>query len=659
MNQDFALLHLRREDMTVKHFHLFGGAGFGARGFQSAHVRVGTLRAKMECLGGIDYDASACRAFEQFVGVPETHLDLFSRDQYIAYHGKEPPKSWRPARPEDIRRAAGGQTPDIVFTSPPCRGFSGLLSAANAKSLKYQALNELTVRGIELALRAWADDPVPLFLLENVPRIEQRGGFLLDQIEYWLRFYGYATVGFPHNCGELGGLAQNRRRFLLVARHREKVPPYLYEPPKRRVRGVGEVLKHLPPPDSKAGGRMHRLPSLEWQTWVRLAFVEAGKDWRSLRRLEVKDGVLRDFVLLPENTSWVPGVLGVKSWDEPSSTVTGRSSPSTGAFAVADPGMPSQFSKRTGRENGYGQYGVKRWEDPAATITAHAGEPGSGPFGVADPRLEAYGTHSGKLHVTEWDSPARTVTTSDRVGSGAQCVQDPRPSSSWAGQGKYRVTAFDEPAGTVLSTNTGVGAFAVADPGFDGARTPFNNVFRVVRWDEASQAVTGGATPTSGGQAVADPMPYAWKDGKRDYATGGHYGVVRWEDPSVTVTGHAEGDRGRFSVADGRGPYSPKDRPKQSPVIIAEDGTWHRPMSTLELAALQGAPWEVFAENPLQGTDTENRMHIGNGVPVTAAQTIAEEMVLTLLLARAGVSERIDDGSIWVRQASIALSLDL
>ena len=49
----------------------------------------------------------------------------------------------------------------------------------------------------------------------------------------------------------------------------------------------------------------------------------------------------------------------------------------------------------------------------------------------------------------------------------------------------------------------------------------------------------------------------------------------------------------------------------------------------------------------------------GNGVPVTAAQTIAEEMVLTLLLARAGVSERIDDGSIWVRQTSIALSLDL
>ena len=612
-------LRLRREDMHVRHFHLFGGAGFGARGFQQAHVRLGTLRARMECLGGVDSDPSACAAFKQLVGVEETCLDLFDRDQYRAWHGKEPPKGWREATPMDIRAAAQFETPDIVFTSPPCRGFSGLLNPTSAKSAKYQALNQLTIRGMKLCLDAWANDPVPLLIMENVPRIESRGGFLLDQIEYWLNRHGYVMAGFPHNCGELGGLAQNRNRFLLVARHVEKVPPYLYEPPRRRVRGVGEVLGPMPAPDSAAGGPMHRLPRLQWQTWVRLAFVEAGKDWRSLRRLRVQDGVLQDFALVPPGTSWYPGVLGVKGWRDPSATVTGRSAPTTGAFAVADVRTPNWRSERTGRESAYKQYGVLNWDEPAHTVTASAGEPGAGPFSVPDPRVEGYGSYSGKMRVERWEGAAHTVTTSDRVGSGALSVQDP----SIRG------------------------------------RTPFNNVYRVVRWDEASQAVTAGTGPTAGGQAVADPMPPLWRDGRSNFETGGHYGVVHMDEPSPTVVGKAKHDRGKFSVADDRAPYAPKDRPKKTPIIIAEDGTWHRPMSTLELAALQGAPWEVFVDRPFRQSDSKNREHIGNGVPVAAAQAVAEEMVMTLLLARAGVQERIDEGDIWVKQASLAISLDL
>ena len=46
-------------------------------------------------------------------------------------------------------------------------------------------------------------------------------------------------------------------------------------------------------------GPMHRTPRLQWRTWVRLAFVEAGKDWRSLERLRVRDGVLADYLILP------------------------------------------------------------------------------------------------------------------------------------------------------------------------------------------------------------------------------------------------------------------------------------------------------------------------------------------------------------------------
>jgi hypothetical protein len=55
---------------------------------------------------------------------------------------------------------------------------------------------------------------------------------------------------------------------------------------------------------------MHRIPSLQWKTWVRLAFVEAGSDWRSLNKLEVEDGVLRDFLIVPCGQEGA-GVLGV------------------------------------------------------------------------------------------------------------------------------------------------------------------------------------------------------------------------------------------------------------------------------------------------------------------------------------------------------------
>lgn len=39
-----------------------------------------------------------------------------------AFHGQEPPRGWREATPADIRAAAGGACPDVVFTSSPCKG---------------------------------------------------------------------------------------------------------------------------------------------------------------------------------------------------------------------------------------------------------------------------------------------------------------------------------------------------------------------------------------------------------------------------------------------------------------------------------------------------------------------------------------------------------
>ncbi|MGV8546513.1 hypothetical protein ACV35P_32525, partial [Pseudomonas aeruginosa] len=74
-----------------------------------ARHRVGNVEAHWDCLGGIDVDPAGLRDFERLAGVPGTLLDLFTRDQYIRFHGTEPPAGWREATPEDIRRAAGGR----------------------------------------------------------------------------------------------------------------------------------------------------------------------------------------------------------------------------------------------------------------------------------------------------------------------------------------------------------------------------------------------------------------------------------------------------------------------------------------------------------------------------------------------------------------------
>lgn len=210
--------------VEIRHFHLFCGLGGGAAGFNKASPRVGNMQAHFRCIGGVDVDPAAIRDFGKLAGVPGTVLDMFDRDQYIAFHGHEPGADWREATTADIHRAAGFERPHIVFLSAPCKGFSGLLSEGKSKTDKYQALNHLTLRGVWLMLEAWKDDPVELILFENVPRIATRGRHLLDQITGLLRSYGYAVAETTHDCGEIGGLAQSRKRFLLVARHVEKGP---------------------------------------------------------------------------------------------------------------------------------------------------------------------------------------------------------------------------------------------------------------------------------------------------------------------------------------------------------------------------------------------------------------------------------------------------
>lgn len=579
------------DEITYGVLHLFSGSAGGAMGFGSARQEWNGLRGRFVTLGGVDVDEEACQDFEALTGVRATRLDLFSREDYTAFHGKVPPADWREATPEDIRAASGNVRPDVVFTSPPCKGISALLPKAQADSPKYQALNRLTVRGIVLMLEAWKDDPPGLVILENVPRImSSRGAHLLAQIKLALKTYGYRVQDGTHDMGEVGGLSQHRRRYLLVARHPSRIPQFLYQPPQRKVLSIGHALGPLPMPDDPTGGPMHRLPRLNWLTWLRLALIPAGGDWRNLcdigpgsYRIEPEAAKFnhiyrvtgfgeplgavtssRDQAVADPRIAGEPfgHAMKVAAWDEPAGTITAARSPSYGAIAAADPRLSHEPRK--------GVFRVGRWEEPSGTVVGSARAAGSnGMASVADPRVpERPDRRSGQLTVLPWDDAANTVTGEDSVGSGAQSVADPRLTC-----------------------------------------TPHNGAMRVVAWDDAAPTVTAsGDIHAQGAAAVADPR-------------------------------------------------IPQDSESGVWVIISEDNTWHRPLTTYELAMLQGFPTHMRDGKPLTLAGKSQgrwRERIGNAVPVPAARAVAEMMLLTLI----AVSDRqwlfsAYGTAIWVREQTM------
>jgi site-specific DNA-cytosine methylase len=523
----------------------FCGLGAGARGFVEATARLGRDAARFESLGGIDVDPEACEDFGRLTGSPALRADI---------------STLTPAALLGWLGARGQRRPDAVFLSPPCKGFSRLLGTRAAATERYQRLNRLVFQGAFLVLETWSPRP-PLIVVENVPGIQHRGAEVLGQLRQLLVRYGYALHEASHDCGVIGGLAQHRRRYLLVARDPRQVPGYVYQPPRRRVRGCGEVLGELPLPGGGQGGVLHELPAVAPITLVRLALIPPGGDHRHLPRA----GELA----LPGGEGRHEAKYRVEQWDEPAHTVTGATRPGSGApAAVADPRLT------LGHEPRRGSYGVMAWGEPAPTIR-----------GVA------------------------------RASNGAGAVADPRLTTPVKpGQALREVFARD----------------------------------RVLDWLEPAPAVTGPGSNSP--SAVADVRGLALGCQPRT----GAYGVLSWQQAAATVTGAARWDNGPFSVADPRVPPG-WPAPPAVPVIISPWGLWHRPLTTLELAALQGLP-ATLAGKPLElaGRTVRGwRERIGNAVPVGAAAVIAQSLLRALLASVLGDWSIVlspDGQPVWVRR---------
>jgi site-specific DNA-cytosine methylase len=621
---------------------LFSGVGGAALGFQ---------RAGFRSVGAFDSDALACKAFEYLTGDTPTRADLSTMS------------------PEEMRQACLDR-PDVVFLSPPCKGHSGCLPQAMADSERYQEMNALSLRGIFLAVEAWKTPP-PLIVMENVPRITSRGRHWLDQVKGLLEGYDYATRETVHDAGELGGLGQRRKRFLLVARHTKQVPAFMRVPPKKPLRGVGEILGLLPVPvpGSTDGGPMHKLPRLSPKNWVRLALIPAGGDWRDLpSSVAIVAGPHRHY-----------GGLGVNAWDDPSKTVVGAADPKNKPVSVQDPRLGPRAARQNGgfgvnewkdpshaviaegsvrntwssvsdpriegsphRHNG--KYGVESWDDPAHAVIGQA-RTGKGWAGVSDPRVNTAGpsAHNGRLGVEDWDAPSHTITGRLDARTRWGSVNDPRLMCS-PRAGVYGVGDWSEPAGAVIgSASHDNGRHSVADPRVTCERR--EGSLGVTGWDEPSTSVIANGRIHNGPWQVADP--------RLDHEPRrGSYGVTGWAEATHCVRGVQKIQNGEASVADPRvpeivGPYFDiEDNRPRYLVIVAADGTWHRPMTTLELAALQNFPvqhrggWLL-----LPGNDAERRELIGNAVPPAAAEAIA--LACLEVLAGAGTF-RLSSEPIWV-----------
>jgi hypothetical protein len=289
---------------------------------------------------------------------------------------------------------------------------------------------------------------------------------------------------------------------------------------------------------------------------------------------------------------------------------------------------------------------------------------------VADPRLpHREQRQNGGFGVEAFDAPGHAVVAEGTVRNTRGAVADPRIGGSPGRfENAHGVQMWGEAAATVIAAADAQHGASVADPRVPC--TPRNGAYGVAAYCEPAGTVLAAAVHDNGAFSVADPRP-------SHPCRGGSYGVQDESEPSTTVIGESTTFHGQ-NVRDPRGAtrgvlwvvdgalVGPADvlarfdvtskRPlADPPIIVAADGTWHRPMTTLELAALQSIPTRLGDDwLVLDGSSQRDyRQRIGNAVPVDTAEAIAETALRALLAADAGVWELGGEG-VWVERGEEA-----
>jgi len=593
--------------------HFFAGAGGVVNGYKIVEVLTASgVKGCFETVLAVDAWATALETCRRLNGCTVHLHDLFDAEHYALFHGHPPPDDWAPMTPADLRRICP-TAPDVIFASPPCKGFTQMIGTNQAKKLKYTAYNSLVFRWLFLCMEAWSDAPPKLVLMENVANMadpqrkkRKRGEHLVEQVERMLFRYGYASRRSKHNCGPLSGGAQNRWRFLLAGRHMKRCPQLLFEPFELPMTTIGDAIGDLPTPCYQSSVPMHDLPNITEATAQRLAFVRPGGDWRSIEGTWLSAGGWT----LAERGDGCRLLLPTRD----------------GQVDVQDP--------RVGRAYRRGVFGLLNPDGQCGTITGRTG-PSNGTYSVADPQLGRT-AHNNVFRLSGFDEQSPCVTAGGTPTAGGLNVGDPRlPPRASRHNAKFSVRRLDQQAGTVTGASGGDHTAQLADPRL--TCRPRGAALRVLSIDAQSPTVSGTTGVWSNcGVQLADPRP---NRGPRN----GSFGVQPLDGQSATITGSFDVHNGPAAVADRR-PHM-----LCSPILTME-GLWHRPFTARELADLQTFPRCGADGRPLEfaGGVTDIRMQIGNAVPPLAARSIAEQMLRTLLNAD-GVPLAPEGSAIWVR----------
>ncbi|PIH60417.1 hypothetical protein [Paenibacillus sp. LK1] len=123
-------------------------------------------------------------------------------------------------------------------------------------------------------------------------------------------------------------------------------------------------------------------------------------------------------------------------------------------------------------------------------------------------------------------------------------------------------------------------------------------------------------------------------------------GVLDWE-PSKTVIDSTD-VHAAVAVAD---PRIPKDNKQGVWTIISTDGTWHRPLTTFELAMIQSFSQFLPDGRPFQlegCSDAIAREYIGNAVPPDAQEEMGNVLLMAAAESEAGISFALSWDPVWV-----------
>jgi site-specific DNA-cytosine methylase len=266
---------------------------------------------------------------------------------------------------------------------------------------------------------------------------------------------------------------------------------------------------------------------------------------------------------------------------------------------------------------------VLAWEKAARTVIGNARVCQTW-ASVQDPRIGwatdgVYGDRPHAYGVADPDEPSATIRGKQLLVNSKASVVDPRLTCTPRATA-YGMAADDQPSRTILGAQGHDNAVGSAvDPRLGHA--PYKDSYGVEDMDRPGSVVRGEHTIRQAPAAAQDPR-LSRRKAKPAKDHGIRYDERGWPIPTHELV---RLDDGRLVLY---GP--PRDFTSKRPayprmVIRSYDGTWHRPLTTAELARIQGFP--VGFE--FCGSQAEQRKHVGNAVPPPTAKAIGLECMAT------------------------------